>query len=199
MTNGQLIYAGFWIRFGAAMLDTLLIMMLTYPPLIAIYGIGYFDAETGFIAGWADFWISWLLPAVVTIALWQWKSATPGKMAICAVIVDARSGDKPTLKQWIIRYVGYFVSLIPIGLGYLWVAWDPKKQAWHDKMAGTVVLRQAHAGEAPAEFEGKRESPTRPYGSPAAGSPSGQPQEMNELESVHSACAHRGRHYWRFA
>ena len=41
-----------------------------------------------------------------------------------------------------IRYLGYYVSAIPFGLGLLWVAFDPRKQGWHDKMAGTVVVRR---------------------------------------------------------
>lgn len=155
----QLIYAGFWSRFGATLIDALLIIIITYPPLIAIYGWEYFD--TGIIAGWADFWLSWILPAIATIALWQWKSATPGKVAIRAIIVDAMTGDKPTMKQWIIRYLGYYVSLIPLGLGYLWVAWDPKKQGWHDKMAGTVVIRDAVTGPIPVAFENGRDNTSK--------------------------------------
>jgi uncharacterized RDD family membrane protein YckC len=42
--------------------------------------------------------------------------------------------------QYIIRYLGYYVSIFALGLGFLWVAWDDKKQGWHDKMAGTVVI-----------------------------------------------------------
>ena len=69
------------------------------------------------------------------------KQATPGKTVIHAKIIDAKTGEKPTVKQWILRYVGYFISLIPLGLGYIWVAFDSRKQEWHDKIAGTVVVR----------------------------------------------------------
>jgi len=159
--DSHFVYAGFWCRFGATMLDSLLLIMITWPPLVAIYGWAYFDA--GLIAGWADFWISWITPAIIVIALWQWKSATPGKMAIRAIIVDANTGEKPTTMQWIIRYVGYYVSLIPLGLGYLWVAWDPKKQAWHDKLARTVVIRDANTDPLPVEFNNREPaSPSSP-------------------------------------
>ncbi|HUE75473.1 MAG TPA: RDD family protein [Chloroflexota bacterium] len=41
----------------------------------------------------------------------------------------------------IIRYIGAIVAAIPFGLGYLWVIWDPNKQGWHDKIAGTYVIK----------------------------------------------------------
>jgi uncharacterized RDD family membrane protein YckC len=69
-------------------------------------------------------------------------------MAVAATIVDAKTGRKPTMRQWIIRYLGYIVSLLPLGLGYYWVGWDKRKQGWHDKMANTVVVRCAGSGPA---------------------------------------------------
>jgi uncharacterized RDD family membrane protein YckC len=135
-------YAGFWIRTGAAIIDTLLIMLVTLPLLVAIYGWAYFDAEqTGIVAGPADFVISWVLPAVAVIAFWILKQATPGKMAVSTKIVDAESGNAASTGQLIGRYFAYFAATIPLGLGILWVAFDKKKQGWHDKLAGTVVVR----------------------------------------------------------
>jgi uncharacterized RDD family membrane protein YckC len=61
-------------------------------------------------------------------------------MAIRAKIVDANTGDKPSLRQYLIRYLGYIVATLPLGLGILWVAWDKRKQGWHDKLANTVVI-----------------------------------------------------------
>jgi uncharacterized RDD family membrane protein YckC len=78
---------------------------------------------------------------VIIVAFWRRTLATPGKMVIGAQIVDARTLGKPTLRQLVIRYLGYYVSTIPLGLGLLWVAFDPRKQGWHDKMANTVVIR----------------------------------------------------------
>ena len=135
-------YAGFWIRTGAAIIDTLLIMLVTLPLLVAIYGWAYFDAEqTGIVAGPADFVISWVLPAVAVIAFWIVKQATPGKMAVSTKIVDAESGNAASTGQLIGRYFAYFAATIPLGLGILWVAFDKKKQGWHDKLAGTGVVR----------------------------------------------------------
>ena len=41
----------------------------------------------------------------------------------------------------LLRYVGYIVSGLAIGLGFLWIIWDDKKQGWHDKIASTKVIR----------------------------------------------------------
>ena len=73
---------------------------------------------------------------------WHYKSATPGKMVISAVVVDATTFGRPSLPQLIGRYVGYYVSAIPLMIGIIWVAFDKRKQGWHDKMANTVVIRK---------------------------------------------------------
>jgi len=55
--------------------------------------------------------------------------------------VDGDSGGEPSLRQWCLRYLGYVVATLPLLLGFFWVAWDPRCQGWHDKIAGTVVIR----------------------------------------------------------
>ncbi len=147
-------YAGFWIRVGASVIDSILIILMTYPLLLSVYGTGYFDPEvTGFIAGPADFLISWVFPAIAIIVFWIYKSATPGKMAISAKIVDANTGARASTGQLIGRYLGYFISGIPLGLGIIWVAFDKRKQGWHDKIAGTVVVRQKSVVAEPVKFD----------------------------------------------
>lgn len=166
--NTEYEYAGFWSRVGATVIDQVLLLLVTAYPLTKIYGKEYFlpleDAPFRLIHGWADFVLSWALPAVVIVLFWHYWSATPGKMAIRAVIVDARSGQKPSGSQFVLRYIGYFVSLIPVGLGFLWIAWDKRKQGWHDKMARTVVIRERQRGPLPVRFEdgGQQNPPPLP-------------------------------------
>lgn len=156
MTTDSLEYAGFWIRVGATLIDTVLVLCVTLPILIAIYGWSYFDAsKTGFTAGVADFLLSWVAPAVAVVAFWLYRQATPGKMALSLRVVDAKTGNALTVGQSIGRYLGYFVSTIPLGLGLIWVAFDPKKQGWHDRLAGTVVVRSKVRGPEPVKFETK--------------------------------------------
>ena len=134
-------YVGFWARLLATLIDLILVLLITWPLLIAIYGWAYLDLEkTGLIAGPAEFLISWVAPIFVTVALWVYKQATPGKMAVSARIADAKTGGPITLGKAIGRYFAYFVSAIPLGLGFAWIAFDGRKQGWHDKLAGTVVV-----------------------------------------------------------
>ena len=130
-------YVGFWPRVGAALIDTLAVMFLIVPLLVWYFGIGWAYAE-----GATAFVINWILPAVAVLLFWHYRSATPGKMVISAVIVDARTLGKPSMGQLIGRYLGYYVSSIPLFAGIIWVAFDPRKQGWHDKMANTVVIRK---------------------------------------------------------
>ena len=150
-------YAGFWARVGATLLDQILIFLIVAYPLYAVYGEDYFSPPEGapfcFIQGWVDFILSWVFPAIATLVFWRFCSSTPGKMAIRAKIVDARSGNKPTMSQLVIRYLGYFLSVLPIGIGCMWVGWDKRKQGWHDKLAGTVVIRECFRGPTPVEFD----------------------------------------------
>jgi len=134
-------YAGFWIRVLAAAIDSVLVLMLIAPILYAIYGADYFlcaSLETSAL----DIVLNYILPAVVIIVFWITKSATPGKMICKLTIVDAKTGAKPTTAQFIGRYLGYYVSTIPLLVGLIWVAFDDRKQGWHDKLAGTVVVKQ---------------------------------------------------------
>jgi uncharacterized RDD family membrane protein YckC len=136
-------YVGFLSRAGASVIDTIILLIVTYPILLAIYGEEYFfGEEVKFIYGLSDFLLSYVFPAIVVIIFWIYKSATPGKMMIRAKIVDAETGNKPSTGQLIGRYFAYYLSGIVFGLGFLWVAWDAKKQGWHDKLAGTVVIRE---------------------------------------------------------
>ena len=136
---GKMEYVGFWKRVIASLIDTLIIVIFTLPLLWAFYGSAYFSSDKT-VHGVADVLISYVLPAVFVIVFWHFKSATPGKMAISARIVDATSGGPPSTGQLIGRYFAYFVSIIPLCLGLIWVGLDKRKQGWHDKLANTVVI-----------------------------------------------------------
>lgn len=133
-------YAGFWIRTGAAIIDSILVIVITLPVLTAIYGTGYWQSEL-FAQGFWDILFNYLFPAFAVIVFWIYKSATPGKILTKLIIVDAKTGGKPTSGQFIGRYFGYYVSMLPLFLGLIWVGFDKKKQGWHDKLAGTVVIK----------------------------------------------------------
>ncbi|ADN76295.1 RDD domain containing protein [Ferrimonas balearica DSM 9799] len=150
MVEEELEYGGFWIRVGAALIDSVLLAMVIAPILTLLYGKEYWLDQTQIWGTW-DLLLNYLLPAIAVILFWMAKSATPGKMVLKLTIVDAKTGGKPSTGQLVVRYLGYYVSTIPLLLGLFWVGIDKRKQGWHDKLAGTVVLRQ-HRKQA-VEFE----------------------------------------------
>jgi uncharacterized RDD family membrane protein YckC len=150
MEGEDYVYAGFWIRVGASIIDSILILLVITPILTAIYGREYWVSES-FIQGTWDVLLNYILPAIAIVIFWIYRSATPGKMLLGLTIVDAGTGGKPSTGQFIGRYLGYYVSTIPLLLGLIWVGIDKRKQGWHDKLAGTVVIRNKK-GE-PVKFE----------------------------------------------
>lgn len=151
----QVRYAGFWIRFVAFVIDSVLISMIVGPLLWKIYGSAYFQdyvdllqgrvdlaADRPMFAGPADMLVSLVLPAIGIVILWIARQATPGKMVLSLRIVDASTHAPLSSAQAIVRYLGYYVSMFGLMLGFLWIALDPRKQGWHDKLARTIVIRQ---------------------------------------------------------
>jgi uncharacterized RDD family membrane protein YckC len=130
-------YVGFWARVGASLIDTCAILFLVVPLMVWFFGDNW-----AYAGGLTAMTINWVLPAIAVLIFWFARGATPGKMAISAVIVDATTFAAPSPAQLVGRYVGYFVSTIPLFLGLVWVAFDARKQGWHDKIANTVVIRK---------------------------------------------------------
>ena len=118
-------YVGLGNRAAAFAIDALLAFVVIGP--LALFGLRGFVFEA-------------LLPAFLVLAFWRRYGATPGKMAVGARIVDARTGAAPSTGRLVARYAGYLVSMLPLFLGFAWIAIDRRKQGWHDKIAGTVVV-----------------------------------------------------------
>ena len=141
-------YVGFWARCLASLIDTLLVSCVIAPLAMAFdahsdvrfpsFDLSNLFEETSLMS----ITLNWVLPAVAILAFWFARGATPGKMAIRAEIVDAETLGPPTRAKLVARYLGYYVSTLVILLGFVWIAFDPRKQGWHDKIAGTVVIRK---------------------------------------------------------
>jgi len=131
-------YVGFWLRVVATIIDSLLVSFLVYPLL---YTFGALDPVAAGSGGLLALLLNFVLPAVAVILFWIYKSATPGKMVVGAAIVDAKTLGRPSTGQLIGRYLAYYLSTVVLMLGFLWIAFDRRKQGWHDKLAGTVVVR----------------------------------------------------------
>lgn len=136
----ELEYVGFWLRLWAGVVDSVLLMMVIIPLTIGVFGWSQL-ATTIHVSGTSELVVSWIFPAILLFALWTGRNRTPGMSVISAEVVDERTSGPPTVGQHVGRYLGYFLAVIPLGLGLVWVAFDPKKQGWHDKLAGTIVVR----------------------------------------------------------
>jgi uncharacterized RDD family membrane protein YckC len=113
--------AGFLIRLYALVLDFVLIGLIA---AMFFHGGKFLLA---LVAGYAA-------------VMWKMKGTTIGGI-VCGlkvVRIDDREIDWATA---IVRALGCFLSLAVVGLGFLWVAIDDDKQSWHDKIAGTTVVR----------------------------------------------------------
>jgi uncharacterized RDD family membrane protein YckC len=79
----------------------------------------------------------------VAYAVYFWTSTgqTPGKSVMKLKVVHADGGNLLTPGQAVVRYVGYIISGIALFIGFLWVIWDPKHEAWQDKIATTKVIK----------------------------------------------------------
>ncbi len=117
--------AGFWPRLLATLLDAV-VVSLTLGLLHRVWpGLG----------GVFPFWL-----AVYCISLWATKGATIGGI-ICGLKV-VRLDDRPvTWSVAGVRGLSAFLSLAIAGLGFIWVAFDDEKQSWHDKIAGTTIVK----------------------------------------------------------
>ena len=120
-------YAGFWLRLVAFLVDWMIALVVT-APFALVFLRPPWDALTAIA-----------LPIAVLL-FWRFYGATPGKLAVAAKIVDAETGAAPSTGRLALRLVAYLVSALPFYLGFLWIALDRRKQGWHDKIAGTVVI-----------------------------------------------------------
>jgi uncharacterized RDD family membrane protein YckC len=132
-------------RFGALVLDTLVILVVFYVVLLvsAVIGSSIGTKRSGL--GLFLFALFWAAVAYTVFALWFLaRGKTPGKWLVGIRAADKSNGSLPGLGRMLVREViGKFLSGLFLGLGYFWAIFDKDAQAWHDKIAGTVVLRQA--------------------------------------------------------
>jgi len=134
-------YVGFWKRLLAFFIDTLILVTVFVTIAIAIYGRRYVQLASQGQTLLFDVLVQFVLPAVAAILFWRYRGATPGKMLVSARIVDAATLGAPSTGKLIGRYFAYIVSSIFM-LGFIWIAFDKRKQGWHDKLAGTVVIQE---------------------------------------------------------
>jgi uncharacterized RDD family membrane protein YckC len=113
--------AGFWIRMGALFIDMLLIGIIMH----VVFDMGRLHL---------------LVLAAYGVVMWKLRGTTVGGI-VCNLYVVRLDGRKLDWGTAIVRALACFLSLFFAGLGFIWIAIDHGRQAWHDKIAGTIVVR----------------------------------------------------------
>jgi uncharacterized RDD family membrane protein YckC len=122
------IYAGFWERFGAAIIDGIIVAMANY---IILFLLGRTVSNiTGIV-------IAWLYGALQESGPNQ---ATIGKKAV-GMKVTNMEGERISFAQATGRHFAKYISAIILLIGYFMMIWDEKSQTLHDKMANTLVVK----------------------------------------------------------
>jgi uncharacterized RDD family membrane protein YckC len=140
-------YAGFWQRFLAGIIDGITISIITFIvafPLSLVSGLVSPSSITSDNAGvkMISNAVSFIISACYAVLLIGKKGQTLGKMAMGIMVVKKDNRQTPGyITAFLREEIGKLLSFIPFCLGYLWVIWDKDKQAWHDKIAGTIVIK----------------------------------------------------------
>jgi uncharacterized RDD family membrane protein YckC len=120
-------YAGFWLRLGAYLIDSIILWVISW--IITAIGTGWGAAMAGGIIGVAYF-----------VCFWAWRGQTPGKMLLKVKVVRT-NGAEIGWGRAFLRYLGYIICEFTLYFGFIWVAFDKRKQGLHDKLADTYVIR----------------------------------------------------------
>lgn len=122
------VLAGFWIRFAGALIDGI---------ILGIVG----SVLTNIIGDLSGNLLGIVLAGGYFTYFHGSSGQTLGNRAVNIKVIDQRTGGTIDYGRALIRWIVSYVSGIVITLGYLWMLWDPAKQTWHDKAAGSVVVR----------------------------------------------------------
>ena len=123
--------AGFWERMGAAFLDMVAVGFIT----------GIAHRPLGFMLSFLDGPPVFFIVALAYFAgLWAWKGTTIGGVVLKLHVVR-HDGGPLTFLVALVRGLAAAFSAVVFFLGFFWIGWDREKQGWHDKIAGTVVVR----------------------------------------------------------
>jgi uncharacterized RDD family membrane protein YckC len=147
------VYAGFWIRFLAYLIDSLLLAVV-FCPLSFIFGLIIVAAEADEAAGPTTF-ANLLINLVSVVGTWLYSSwlesstwqGTVGKKLLGLKVTDL-NGNRISFGKATGRHFGKILSGLILGIGFIMVAFTDKKQGLHDMLAGTLVVKDSASGGA---------------------------------------------------
>jgi len=137
---------GFIPRLGAHLIDAVIVAVVQWAVQLGLFvAIDVLAAPPGGTAppavGMTAAALVVLINPAYFVGFWRLRGQTPGKMALGLKIV-AEDGSPLSWGRAIVRYLGWLAGGLVLALGYIWVAFDAKRQGWHDKLARTYVVRQ---------------------------------------------------------
>jgi len=133
-------YAGFWIRLGAAVIDGIIFLLILFILRYDVFlkFIALMLPQVTFIT--IAILVPWVIHISYFVSLWAWRGQTPGMIIIGIKII--RTDSSPLTWQYaLLRYLGCLVSTIILFIGFIWIAFDSRKQGLHDKIADTYVVK----------------------------------------------------------
>jgi uncharacterized RDD family membrane protein YckC len=140
-------YGGFWLRFVAVWIDSIILGTLLTPiqmMLGPVFGPSM-AGENSHGASLAFAGLIWLVFSAVSVTYYTYflsqKSATPGKMLLGLKVITA-DGGRISVARAIARYFAHLLSTLTLGIGYIMAAFDFQKRALHDHICSTRVIRQ---------------------------------------------------------
>jgi uncharacterized RDD family membrane protein YckC len=119
--------AGFWRRFAAWFVDVIILGIVSIILAVALKGAG---SALSLVVGVLYF----------TLFVGGKRGQTPGMSALGIRVISFDGSGSIGYGRAFIRWIGGYVSAIPIFLGFFWMLWDREKQCWHDKFASDVVV-----------------------------------------------------------
>jgi uncharacterized RDD family membrane protein YckC len=139
-------FGGFWIRFVAHVIDGLITGAVTYGLLFAVKPISCVsqDGNTclpGTTTLGAGFFPIIAIPAVYLVVTWA-VGGTLGQRILGLRVVRADTGTNLGVGRALLRGVGYILASAILDIGLIWAAFDSRKQGWHDKIAGSLVIHR---------------------------------------------------------
>jgi uncharacterized RDD family membrane protein YckC len=131
-------YAGFWIRLASGVIDFIVLIFLFYLVYTSIKAFIPHEPFRSILI--ILIFASWFIEIMYVTGFWVWRGQTPGKMAMGIKVI--RTDSSPiTIPHAFLRYLGYIVCTLTICIGFIWIAFDDRKQGLHDKMADTYVVK----------------------------------------------------------
>jgi uncharacterized RDD family membrane protein YckC len=134
-------YGGFWVRTVAWIIDAIILTVIVAALSPLFGGTSIVQTSNGIQVNSGATGIQFLVNLVYFVGFWVWRAQTPGMIPFNLRVVRADNGENIDIGRAILRYVGVIISFLVLLLGVIWVAFDARKQGWHDKLANTVVVR----------------------------------------------------------